>query len=114
MGLPWLEAMSSAAPTAGKLAEPPLRAAFLLMPNGFVPSHFTPVGDGPDWEPTPILQPLASHKNEILLLENLWHAKTAGRNGALGRRVPACLRADMWFGHHGPRFGYRAARRWIR
>ncbi len=60
------------------------------MPNGFVPSHFTPVGDGPDREPTPILQPLAAHKNEILLLENLWHAKTEGRNGHWAK-TPAWL-----------------------
>lgn len=91
LALPWLEAMSPAA-TVGpkKLAEPPLRMAFLFMPNGVVPTHWTPPGDGEDFEFTPHLRPLAKLKSEILLLENLWHEKTVGRNGHWPK-VPAWL-----------------------
>ena len=91
MSLPWLEAMASAAPaTGGQLSEPPLRMAFLFMPNGVRPDHWTPAGDGEDYEFTPHLKPLESLKNEFLLLENLWHKNTVGRNGHWPK-VPAWL-----------------------
>jgi hypothetical protein len=92
LALPWLETMASAAPDtkAESLAEPPLRSVFMYMPNGVVPEHWTPPGDGEDYELTPILKPLESLKSDILLLENLWNAKTVGRNGHWPK-VPAFL-----------------------
>src|SRR5207248_6583979 len=89
LSLPWLEAMSSAAP-ALKLSEPPLRMAFLFMPNGVRPDYWTPVGDGEDYQVTPHLKPLEGLKNEFILLENLWHKNTVGRNGHWPK-VPAWL-----------------------
>ncbi len=85
VSLPWLESVSKAA-----LAEPPLRAAFLFMPNGVRPDYWTPAGDGEDYEITPHLKPLESLKSEFLLLENLWHKNTVGRNGHWPK-VPAWL-----------------------
>jgi hypothetical protein len=91
MSLPWLESMAAAAPaTGGQLSEPPLRMAFLFMPNGVRPDHWTPAGDGEDYEFTPHLKPLESLKSEFLLLENLWHKNTVGRNGHWPK-VPAWL-----------------------
>ena len=93
MALPWLETMSHAAPaTAGNqsLTEPPLRMAFMFIPNGTRPDHWTPAGDGEDYEITPHLKPLESLKSEILLLENLWNKNTVGRNGHWPK-VPAWL-----------------------
>ena len=90
VALPWLEAMSPAAAAAGKLAQPPLRLAYLFMPNGVRPDHWTPEGDSESYELTPHLRPLAAVKSEILLLENLWHEKTVGRNGHWPK-VPAWL-----------------------
>jgi hypothetical protein len=91
MSLPWLESMASAAPTTGgQLSEPPLRMAFMFMPNGVRPDHWTPAGDGEDYEFTPHLKPLESLKSEFLLLENLWHKNTVGRNGHWPK-VPAWL-----------------------
>ncbi|HUS08338.1 MAG TPA: DUF1552 domain-containing protein, partial [Bryobacteraceae bacterium] len=92
LSLPWLEAMSSAAPTGGphRLSEPPLRTAFMFMPNGVRPDYWTPPGDGEDYEFTPHLKPLESLKSEFLLLENLWHKNTTGRNGHWPK-VPAWL-----------------------
>lgn len=91
MSLPWLESMAAAAPaTGGQLSEPPLRIAFLFMPNGVRPDHWTPAGDGEDYEFTPHLKPLESLKSEFLLLENLWHKNTVGRNGHWPK-VPAWL-----------------------
>ncbi len=92
MTLPWLESISSGAPVPAteNLAEPPLRMAFLFMPNGVRPDYWTPAGDKDDYEITPHLKPLESLKSEFLLLENLWHKNTVGRNGHWPK-VPAWL-----------------------
>jgi hypothetical protein len=90
LALPWLEVMSKAAPSAGTLSEPPLRMMFMYMPNGVRPDYWTPAGDGEDFELTPHLKPLANLKNDFMLLENLWNAKTVGRNGHWPK-VPAFL-----------------------
>ena len=88
LAIPWLESKAPAADS--KLAEPPLRAVFMYMPNGVRPDYWTPAGDGENYEITPHLKPLESLKNDVLLLENLWNAKTVGRNGHWPK-VPAWL-----------------------
>ncbi|MBI1355197.1 MAG: DUF1552 domain-containing protein [Acidobacteria bacterium] len=93
MALPWLESTAPAAvgPDGSlRLSEPPLRMAFLFMPNGVRPDHWTPEGDAEDYRITPHLTALEPHKSEFLLLENLWHEKTVGRNGHWPK-VPAWL-----------------------
>src|SRR5947209_5270249 len=94
LALPWLEQMSSAAPSTGAttLSEPPLRSLFMYMPNGVRPDYWTPKGDGEQWETTPHLKPLEALglKDDVMLLENLWNAKTVGRNGHWPK-VPAWL-----------------------
>ena len=92
MALPWLETMQAAPAAKGatRLAEPPLRMAFLFMPNGVNPFRWTPPGDAEEYEITPHLKPLAHLKNDFMLLENLWNEKTAGRNGHWPK-VPAYL-----------------------
>jgi hypothetical protein len=45
------------------------------------PDHWTPPGDGEDYEITPHLKPLAGLKNDFILLENLWNKNAVGRNG---------------------------------
>ena len=92
MALPWLETMQAApvASSAPRLAAPPLRMAFLFMPNGVNPHHWTPAGDSENYEITPHLKPLAHLKDDYLLVENLWNERTAGRNGHWPK-VPAFL-----------------------
>ena len=102
MAVPWLE--SAWAEDGTRLTEPPLRAAFLFMPNGVWPEHFTPKVEAKpgetieqakprvdeSWVTTPMLASLDPHKGEFSLLENLWNQKTAGRNGHWPK-VPAFL-----------------------
>lgn len=90
MGLPWLEIMQAAPKAADRLTQPPLRMAFMFMPNGVRPDHWTPAGDGDDYEVTPHLKPVAEFRKDFLLLENLWNEKTQGRNGHWPK-VPAFL-----------------------
>ena len=92
MSAPWLESISAGAAVKADeaLSEPPLRMAFLFMPNGVRPDHWTPEGDGEDYAITPHLKPLESLKSEFMLVENLWHKNTVGRNGHWPK-VPAWL-----------------------
>ncbi len=93
IALPWVETMAPAAPASSgamTLSEPPLRMMFFYMPNGVRPDFWTPAGDGESYEITPHLKPLEGLKNDFLLLENLWNAKTVGRNGHWPK-VPAWL-----------------------
>jgi hypothetical protein len=92
LALPWMETMTPAIAKAPTLKKPPLRAAFMFMPNGVVPEEWKPPGEGEDYEVTPLLKPFADRglKGDILLLENLWNANSTGRNGHWPK-VPAWL-----------------------
>ncbi|MCB1020563.1 MAG: DUF1552 domain-containing protein [Acidobacteria bacterium] len=92
LSLPWLESLANGAPVGSdeRLSEPPVRLACMFVPNGVRPDHWTPPGDGEDYELTPHLEPLRAHKSEFLLLENLWNENTVGRNGHWPK-VPAWL-----------------------
>lgn len=90
LALPWMESLQAAPNGEERLKEPPLRVAFLFMPNGVRPDHWTPAGDGEQYEITEHLKPLERHRSEFLLLENLWHKNTIGRNGHWPK-VPAWL-----------------------
>lgn len=98
LAVPWLES-TARGDGDQELAEPPLRTAFLFMPNGVNPKHFTPPEDGEqraetlnqsDWKITPMLKSLEPHRSEFSLLENLWNKETSGRNGHWPK-VPAFL-----------------------
>ena len=91
LALPWLEALAPAAGVnGGRLAEPPLRTAFLFMPCGVVPEQWHPPGAGEEYEITPHLEAFRPLKDEFLLLQNLWNANAVGRNGHWAK-VPAWL-----------------------
>ncbi len=89
LALPWLESLQ-AAPSDERLKEPPLRMAFLFMPNGVRPDHWSPPGDDEKYAITPHLKPLEGLRDDFILLENLWHKNTIGRNGHWPK-VPAWL-----------------------
>jgi len=78
--LPWLESVAFGAGEE-RLKEPPLRTAFLFLPNGVLPNHWTPPGEAEEFEITPHLKPVAEFKNDFLLIENLWNRNSIGRNG---------------------------------
>jgi hypothetical protein len=82
LALPWLEAMmprtASAASATGK---PPIRMAALYMPNGVREDQWTPTGVGHDFQLSPILEPLADFKKDLLVLTNLWNQGSKGGEG---------------------------------
>ena len=77
LGLPWLEAMASATESAA----PPVRMAFLYMPNGVNVPAWMPCGTGRDFALSPTLQPLAGLKDQITVLSGLWNAASKGGDG---------------------------------
>jgi hypothetical protein len=82
MGLPLLDAMKPVLAVAGPGPEkPPVRMAFLFMPNGVNPHTWTPKGQGEDWEPSPILEPLAKLRDEVLVLTQLTNRATDTGDG---------------------------------
>src|ERR1700712_1756630 len=80
LALPWLEAMLPAA-TTSRLPKPPVRMAFLYMPNGVREDMWTPAETGRDFTLPPTLTPLADYKNDLNILTNLWNAASKGGDG---------------------------------
>ncbi len=82
LSLPWLEAMMpSSARAASTVPASPVRMAMLYMPNGVNTAHWRPNGTGRDFTLSDTLDPLASLKDEILVLTNLWNANSKGGDG---------------------------------
>ncbi len=85
MCLPLLESLRPlrglAEAVKGSGGSHPLRFAALYMPNGVNPHHWTPKGQGRDFELSSILEPLAPFKDDILVLTNLWNAASNTGDG---------------------------------
>ena len=87
MGLPWLEAMRGAV-ALGRVAEgtaaatgQPVRMACLFFPNGIRETTWTPAATGRAFELPLTLQPLASVRDDVLVLTELSHRATNGGDG---------------------------------
>jgi hypothetical protein len=75
MALPLLDAMfpevvraTAGAPGA---ARPPQRMAFLYVPNGAYMPYWMPKAEGPEFELTPCLQPMAEHRKDMIVFGGL-------------------------------------------
>jgi hypothetical protein len=77
LALPWLEAMAPArvlrAADGATAPAAPVRLAVLFMPNGVHPGAWTPEGEGRGFRLSPILEPLADFRKDLLVLTNLGH-----------------------------------------
>lgn len=77
LALPWLEAMmppTARADTSETApADTPVRMAALFVPNGVRQEMWTPHGTGREFELSKTLRPLKSHKDQLLVLTNLWN-----------------------------------------
>jgi hypothetical protein len=68
MGLPMLDAMATTSSTKS-----PTRLAFVYVPNGINMAHWTPQGQGKNFEITRVLTPLKDHKDKLTILTGLTH-----------------------------------------
>lgn len=73
VALPFLDAMTPALARAAQRRKPPVRMAFVYVPNGIDMRHWNPAYEGTLAELPQTLAPLAPLKNDVLLLGNLTH-----------------------------------------
>ncbi len=71
ISLPLLEAMTPRVTIAAAGSKPPLRLAFLYVPNGKHMPHWTPDTQGAGYDVKPILEPITHLKEQINVLTNL-------------------------------------------
>src|SRR5437762_13137514 len=78
LALPFLDAM---VPAARAAAAPTHRFLTFYVPNGMAMEYWTPKADGTAFQLTPILEPMAPFRNQMLLLSGLhasWNYIHAG------------------------------------
>src|SRR5213592_2407063 len=82
MALPFLEAML---PVARAAARPAHRFQTFYVPNGMAMEYWLPKGEGTAFELSPILEPLAPYRNQMLVLSGIktsWNYIHAGASGS--------------------------------
>src|SRR5262245_26427294 len=93
IAVPALESLSPtralAAVTGAAAGKSPVRMAFLFVPNGVSIPDWTPTAEGADFQLPYTLQPLQSHKNELLVLSGLTQDKGRANGDAAGDHARA-------------------------
>jgi len=86
VALPFLEAMIPALSVRGRAAAKPLhRFQTFYVPNGMAMEYWTPKAEGSAFELSPILEPLAPFRHQMLVLSGLkasWNYIHAGASGS--------------------------------
>jgi len=86
LALPFLEAMLPAFSRRGLAAARPVhRFQTFYVPNGMAMDYWLPKGEGTAFELSPILEPLAPYRNQMLVLSGLkanWNYIHAGASGS--------------------------------
>jgi hypothetical protein len=91
IGLPFLEAMLPAFSARGRAAQPVHRFQTFYVPNGMAMEYWTPKGEGDGFELSPILEPLAPFRNQMLVLSGIkasWNYIHAGASGSFLTGTP--------------------------
>jgi len=95
LALPFLEAM---VPSAHAAAKPVRRFLTFYVPNGMAMEYWLPKGEGASFELSPILEPLAPFKNQMLVLSGLhasWNYIHAGASGSFLTGTPRGGRSEI-------------------
>ncbi len=82
LALPFLDAM---APSLRAAAKPVQRFQTFYVPNGMAMEYWSPKGEGSDFALSPILEPLAAYRNQMLVLSGIkanWNYIHAGASGS--------------------------------
>src|SRR5580704_3770293 len=100
LALPYLESMLSAFASASEVASiDAKRLFFITVPNGIIMDKWTPAGDGPDFELTPILEPLAPFKKRMLVLSGLANNQAQKYDGEIAGEHPRACGAYLTGSH---------------
>src|SRR5262245_25222462 len=99
MALPLLDAMLPAFSLRTHAAATPVhRFQAFYVPNGMAMPYWTPKGEGKDFELSPILEPLAAYRNQMLVLSGLkasWNYIHAGASGSFLTGTPRGGRTEI-------------------
>ncbi|HEY7284511.1 MAG TPA: DUF1552 domain-containing protein [Vicinamibacterales bacterium] len=86
LALPFLDAMAPAFSLRGRAAgKPAQRFQTFYVPNGMAMEYWTPKGSGTAFELSPILEPLAAFRDQMLVLSGIkanWNYIHAGASGS--------------------------------
>jgi hypothetical protein len=92
LALPFLDAMAPVfSRRALAAARPPHRFQTFYVPNGMAMEFWTPKGEGASFELSPILEPLAPFRNQLLVLSGIkasWNYIHAGASGSFLTGTP--------------------------
>ena len=91
LGLPFLEAMLPAFTARARAVQPVHRFQTFYVPNGMAMEYWTPKGEGTAFELSPILEPLAPFKSQMLVLSGIkasWNYIHAGASGSFLTGTP--------------------------
>jgi hypothetical protein len=86
VALPMLDAMLPAFSLRGRAAASPVhRFQAFYVPNGMAMEYWSPKGEGSAFELSPVLEPLAAYRNQMLVLSGIkssWNYIHAGASGS--------------------------------
>jgi hypothetical protein len=91
LALPFLDAMLPAFSTPARAAQPVHRFQTFYVPNGMAMDYWTPKGEGRAFELSPILEPLAPFRDQMLVLTGIkasWNYIHAGASGSFLTGTP--------------------------
>src|SRR5690349_9351223 len=92
MALPFLDAMFAPFSLRGQTAAKPVqRFQAFYVPNGMAMEFWTPKGEGSAYELSPILEPLAAYRDQMLVLSGIktsWNYIHAGASGSFLTGTP--------------------------
>src|SRR6266849_7785277 len=92
MALPFLDAMFPALSSKARAAAKPVqRFQAFYVPNGMAMEYWSPKGEGSAFELSPILEPLAPYRDQMLVLSGIkasWNYIHAGASGSFLTGTP--------------------------
>jgi hypothetical protein len=91
LGLPFLDAMLPVFSERVRAAQPVHRFQTFYVPNGMAMEYWTPKGEGAAFELSPILEPLAAYRDQMLVLSGIkasWNYIHAGASGSFLTGTP--------------------------
>ena len=92
LALPLLDAMVPAFSALGTAAATPIRRlGVVYVPNGVVEAAWRPAAEGTAFELSPILEPLAPYRNQMLVLSGIkasWNYIHSGASGSFLTGTP--------------------------
>ena len=99
LALPLLDAMFPALATAQAVPKQATRLAFFTVPNGIIMNKWTPTTEGPDFELTPVLEPLTPFRNRLLVLSGFSNNEARKLDGEIAGEHPRACSAYLTAAH---------------